>query len=145
MALPILLKTEEACVALATSASIALGYVPETNIFIRAGVDNEDVKAPAILCSALTATEDFPFSGIFHCSTNITIKEMAGDMERENLGGLSEPIFRTFLSDNIEQLLTQIVSNYYVYQLKVENTTNENHEDAWSQVFTVDIVSALVA
>lgn len=139
---PILVKTEEAVVAFATSASIAAGYTPGTNVFIYAGIDSEDLSAPAIICQATDAPEDFPFSGIYHCTTNVMVKQMAADTSG-SVGTLPVNIFKAFLVDDIENRLTAIVSNYFVYQLLVKDTSNTTSGDAWSQQYQFDIVCGL--
>lgn len=140
--LPILLKTEEACAALATSASISFGYTPETDIFIRTGIGNYDMQAPAIVCYAENGTEDFPFSGIYRVTANVVVKQMAADVTG-SFGFISDPIFHTFLGPNIESLLINLVSNYYVYKLILSETSDDTNSDAWAQKYTFEIVCAL--
>ena len=127
---------------MATSASIAAGYNPGTDVFVYRGINNEDVQAPAIICEALDGPEDFPFSGIYHASVNLNVKEMAADVSG-SVGTLADNIFKAFLVSNVESLLTGIVSNYYVYQLLVKDTNNGTSGDAWSQTYSFDIVCGL--
>lgn len=141
---PLLIKTEQACAQVVTDYVTSLGYVPETNIFIRTGIDNEDQVAPMVICQAESATEDFPYSGIYRAVVYITVKEMTGDTSRSNIGDLADKVFHSFLVDNIETLLNNSVSNYYVYQVRIEDTIDETTGDAWAQKYQFEIVCALV-
>lgn len=141
--MPIMVKTEEACVKVVTDALVVAGYVPETNVFVRTGVDNEDLNAPAVICHAVEATEDFPYSGIYRVTANVAVKEMAADVNANDIGVLPDTVFHAFLVDNIEQLLGDGVFNYFVYQLRIDSTGNNTSGDAWEQTYRFEIVCAL--
>lgn len=140
---PILITTEQACVNYFTSASLSLGYTPESTVFIRTGIDNEDIKAPAVICRAASATEDFPYSGLYRVSTYITLKEMAGDTAQADIGTFSNNMFQSFIKPGIETLLANSTSSYYVLQVRIEDTENEINGDAWTQQYRFEIVCGL--
>lgn len=139
---PILIKTEQAFESVVTSALTTLGYSVGTNVFVRRGIENLDQVAPAVELYAASANEDFPYSGIYRVVFHITVKEMVADTDRNNIGLLSKDVFSSVLVDNIEALLNASVSNYYVYQVRIEDTSDETNSDAWAQKYQLEVVCA---
>jgi hypothetical protein len=135
--MPILLTTETACASLATSASVSASL----GLNVYTGIDNEDKEAPAVICSAISATEDFPQSGIWHVKTFIKVKEIAEDTT--NKGNASTAIFQRFLTGSINTDLKNNASNFYVFDVFAEDSQNTQEGDAWVQTLSLDIVAAL--
>ena len=137
MSLPILRQTELACANLAT-ASLASAAVTAS---VTTGVANIDQAAPLVLCYAETATEDFPYSGIYHVSTTIVCKEMAFDTDTLATK-LSDTIFSNFLTGSTVPRLNAY-PNYYVYNVLVTDTKDSMEGDAHKQEYVLDILCAL--
>jgi hypothetical protein len=137
MGLPILRTTENAFATLAISASLSqsLGY----NIYT--GISNLDKLAPAIICFAESATEDFPFSAIYHVRTHVIIKEMAADTD-PNTGSFANNIFESFCNNNTKSKLNDY-PDYYVYEYFIQSTNDEWNGDAHIQEMTFDVISAI--
>ena len=137
MSLPILITTELSCKALATASLLTAGV----SGLVVVGIDNVDKEAPIVVCYAENATEDFPYSGIYHVATTIVVKEMAADT---NITGskLSDTIFSNFLSSStIPKLNTY--SGYYVYNVLITDTKDSWEGDAHKQEYVLDILCAL--
>lgn len=137
MSLPILRTTENACYCLAT-ASLAAANIQAQ---VATGIDNVDKTAPLVVCYAESATEDFPYSGIYHVSTTIVCKEMAFDTNVLTTP-LSDNIFQNFLSGSTIPILN-LYPNYYVYNIVVTDTKDSIEEDAHKQEYVLDILCAL--
>ena len=110
------------------------------NIFT--GTDNEDKKAPAVICYAESCSEDFPFSGIWHVKTNIIVKDMAADSSPDGINSLLGDVYSGFLTSDIETKLTnKLASTYYVYQVVFDVNSSNTDGDAWIHTLSLDIVS----
>ncbi len=131
---PILKATENACAQLALTASVSASL----NVNIYTGIDNETVDAPAVICFADSAREEFPNSGVWHVNTRIYIKEMAADTSVTS--SLSDTIFKAFMSDVDTVTSLNLYPNYYVYDMFSETAENGSEGDAWSQQYVFDIV-----
>ena len=139
----VLTTTEMACALVAEDIVSSYG-----DINIYTGTDNDDKAAPAVICYAESASEDFPFSGIWHVKTNIILKEMAElDSERvTRLNSLLGDVHSAFLKPNIESTLTsKSPSNYYVYQVVFDGKNSTQDGDAWVHTLSLDIVSTTKA
>ena len=101
------------------------------------GIDNDDKIAPAVICYADGATEEFPNSGIYHVRTSIIVKELAADTDVTS--SLGYYIFKSFLSGSAKTILNNY-PHYYVYDWFVENTNENTQNDAWVQTYTFNIV-----
>jgi hypothetical protein len=137
MALPILRTTEDACAWLATTASLSASF----SVPVYTGINNLDKTGPCVICYAESATEDFPFSGIYHVSTNIIVKEMAADTSTGSL--LATTLFEAFLNNKTKTALNSYSSSYFVYEYWVTDTSDTIEQDAWIQQFRLEVVSAL--
>lgn len=137
MSLPILKTTELACQALATASLSTAGV----NGLVTTGMDNVDKVAPIVVCYAENATEDFPYSGIYHVATTIVCKEMAADTDMTG-SILSDTIFSNFLTGStITNLNTY--PGYFVYNVLVTDTKDSWEGDTHKQEFVLDILCAL--
>jgi hypothetical protein len=137
MSLPILRQTELACQALAT-ASLAASTVSAS---VTTGIDNVDKTAPLVVCYAESATEDFPYSGIYHVATTIVVKEIGYDTDVTSTQ-LSDTIFKNFLSSSTIPILN-IYPNYFVYNVLVTDTKDSWQGDAHKQEYVLDILCGL--
>lgn len=135
--LPILITTERACAELAASASISRSL----DCTVYTGLDGEEKEAPAIICSSTNAQEDFPFSGIWHVRTDITVKENAYDTSG-SLGILSDAIFERFLTVDTGSLSTR-VPNYSVIDVIADACDNSVEGDIWKQTLSLDVICSL--
>src|ERR1051326_771519 len=123
----ILTTTEKACSLLAEDVASTYG-----DIEVFTGVNNEDKAAPCVICWAENATEDFPFSGIWHVKTHIIVKEMAKASSVNGINTLYGDVYSKFITDTIESTLTnKVPSSYYVYQVVFDNTNSNTDGDAW--------------
>lgn len=139
MPLPILRTTEDACAWLATTASLSASF----NVPVYTGINNLDKTAPCIICYAESATEDFPFSGIYRVKTNIRIKEVAS--ETDTSSSLATTLFEAFLNPLTKQAFNAYdSSSYFVYEYFVDTTNDSWDQDVWIQEYQLEIVSALV-
>ena len=138
MSLPILRTTELACEVLA-SASLAAASI---TAMVVTGVDNSDKDtAPLVVCYAETATEDFPYSGIYHVATTIVAKEMAADTDVINTE-VSDTVFSNFLSSSTIPFLNTY-PGYFVYNILVTDTKDSWEGDAHKQEYVLDILCAV--
>lgn len=132
--------TEKACSLVLQDILNNTGH-KDVNVF--RGINNVDKEAPALICWAENATEDFPFSGIFHMRTHIVIKAMAKDTSINNFDKLTGDVHAGFLVDNIEALLTSsIPDQYFVYQIVFDNNSSVEEGDAWVNDLSFDCVSS---
>jgi hypothetical protein len=131
----ILTATETACAKVA--ATLGNGYTVYT------GVDNIDINDPAVICYAESASEDFPFSGIWHVKTSITIKQMAYDHTTGSMDSLVGTIMSGFLNGGIEAALSATGLNYAVYQVVPEPHQERTNAEAWTHTIGLDIVCVL--
>jgi|ERR1035437_4182467 hypothetical protein len=137
MSLPILRTTELACQALATASLFSASVAG----LVVTGIDNEDKSAPLVVCYAENATEDFPYSGIYHVATTIVCKEIAFDTDVINTE-LSDTIFQNFLSSSTIPALNTY-PGYFVYNILVTDTKDSWQGDAHRQEYVLDILCAL--
>lgn len=133
---PILATTERACVEIAASASISASV--DANIYT--GMDNDDKVAPAVICGALDAMQDFPESGIWRVKTQIVVKEVAADTDLTS--SLANVIFEKFSTVTKEEL-SGSVENFSVYDIQLEGCTNSQQDDTWVQTLSLEIVGVL--
>lgn len=133
---PILVTTERACAEIAASASISASLT----CTVYTGMDSDDKVAPAIICNAYDAVEDFPESGVWHVKTNIIVKEIAADTDMSS--SLANTMFERFSTITNEEL-SGSVSNFGVYNIQMEGCTNTQEEDSWVQTLSMDIVGVL--
>lgn len=104
------------------------------------GMDNDEKETPAVICHCREADEDFPFSGIWHCNTNITVIETAADTNRETTT-LSNSIFSALLTPNITQLLEAAQTEYGVISVMIRQPqTNLTVGDTWQKTLALDIL-----
>ena len=144
MSLPILRTTELACVALAYSASLSANLGLSIGSGIYAGIDNVDKAAPAVICYAESATEDFPFSAIHHCKTHVMVKEIAYDTPVSS--SISDAVFSAFMNDSGSNSTKDILNRYpgfFCYEFFIDGTNDSTSGDAWVQEYVFDIISAL--
>ena len=137
MSLPILRTTELACKALAT-ASLAGASVSAS---VATGIDNIDKEAPLVVCYAESATEDFPYSGIYHVATTIVCKEMAADTNMLTTQ-VSEAIFSSFITGSTITTLNTY-PGYFVYNILITDTKDSWEGDTHKQEYVLDILCAL--
>jgi len=140
MSQAILRQTENACAALAYSASVSASLGLTFGNGIYTGLDNEDKDAPAVVCFAESATEDFPFSGMYRVKTHILIKEMAADTSMSS--SLATTMFEAFCNSGTKGVLNQY-SGYFVYEYFIDGTHDLTNGDANIQQYDFEIVSAL--
>lgn len=140
MSVSILRTTENAWAALVSSASVnnSLGLTLGNGIYT--GIDNSDKNAPMVVCYGESATEVFPFSGIYNVKLRAIVKEMASDTT--NTSSLANTIFSASLSDNTQTILNQY-PGFYCYSYWVEDTSDKTDVDAWEQEYVFNCVSAL--
>jgi len=105
------------------------------------GIDNETKLAPCVIIQAESATEEFPFSGLFFVKTKIRIKEMAADTDTDS--GLSKTVFDAFMDSNIATNLAAQTSSYSVASVWVDNAENSIEGDACVQDMTFNVVCGL--
>jgi hypothetical protein len=137
MSLPILRTTELACQALATQSLLNANVTG--NVVV--GIDNVDKEAPIVVCYAESATEDFPYSGIYHVATTIVCKEMAADTDITG-SQLSNTIFSNFLSGSTIPVLNTY-PGYFVYGYWVTDSKDSWSGDAHIQEYMLNILCAL--
>lgn len=135
--LPILRTTENACVRLATSASLSASLGAP----VYRGIDNLDKEAPCVICYAESATEDFPFSGIYNVATTVVTKEMAADTNVDTTQ-VANTIFSRFLDSNTIPSLNSYPS-FYVYSMWVTDTKDSWDGDTHKQEYIFNVVCAL--
>ena len=134
--------TEKACSLLAGDISSTYG---DFSIFT--GVNNMEKEAPCVICWAENATEDFPFSAIWHVRTHIIVKEMAmATSSLDSVNSLYGDVYSKFLTGSIETDLTsKVTASYYVYQVLFDGSNSTTEGDAWVNEITLDIVSTTKA
>jgi hypothetical protein len=137
MSLPILRTTELACQALATASLVSAAVVASVNT----GIDNLDKQAPLVVCYAESATEDFPYSGMYHVATTIVCKELASDTNVDTTK-LSDTIFSSFLGGSTITTLNTY-PGYFVYNILVTDTKDSWEGDTHKQQYVLDILCAL--
>jgi hypothetical protein len=137
MSLPILRTTELACQALATASLFSASVAG----LVTTGIANIDKTAPLIVCYAEGATEDFPYSGIYHVATTIVVKEIAFDTDVVNTK-LSDTVFSNFLSGSTIPALNTY-PGYFVYNIVVTDTKDDWDQDTHRQQYVLDILCAL--
>lgn len=135
----VLTTTEKVCSLLATD-------VVDSGVSVFTGTDNDDKAAPCVICWSESATEDFPFSGIWHVKTNIIVKQMAADATVDGENTLLGTVHSAFLTNTIETTLTnKSPSNYFVYQVVFDGNSSTQDGDAWIHTLSLDIVSTTKA
>lgn len=137
MALPILKSTEDACKYLVTNTVVSQSL----GIPVFTGIDNLDKTGPCVICYGESAQEEFPFSGVYHVTTNIMVKELAADSSVSS--SLAAVIFEGCLTTNTKQILNSYSSSYNVYEYWVTDTSNREDGDAWVQEYKLEVVSVL--
>lgn len=136
MGYPILITTERACVEIAASASVSASL--DVNIYN--GMDDEGKAAPAIICGATDAQQEFPESGIWRVATQIITKEIAADTGKSS--SLADTIFERFSTVTNEQL-SGSVEGYSVLDIQLMGYQNTVVEDTWVQTLSLEIVGSL--
>lgn len=132
----ILTLTETACANLCLSASTANGFT--VNVYT--GLDNEDKQAPAVICTCVDATEDFPDSAIWHIKTAITVKEIASDTEVTST--LADSIF-SVLSTATNEQISGSVSGLAVYDINLGEYSKTQDQNAWVKTMSGELVACL--
>ncbi len=133
----ILVSTEKACAVIAAMA-IANAALQAS---VYTGLDSDDKNAPAVICSAESATEDFPASGLWHVRAIITTKEIAADTVTPSV--LSDVIQEAFLSDDTINNLNNAIPQFFVFDVLTPEVSNTQEVDAWVQTLSLEIVCSL--
>ncbi len=134
--MPILITAENAL------ASASLDAITKANLSanIYTGMDNESKMAPAIICNCLSATEDFPESGVWHIKSSIIVKEMAFDTSTSS--SLATTVFEK-ITEMTPSALAHCTSSFAVYDFFIEGTEQTQEEDAWVQKLDFEIIGSL--
>ncbi len=136
--------TEAACYQIATTASLNSAYNTYRPITVYTGTGNvEDLQAPAVVCRAESATEDFPLSGLWHVRTSIICKEMAHDSTVPNMDTFIGDIQQSFLTGSIDTELSNAVPDYFVYQVLFDGLGFQPEGDAWIHTLNLDILCTI--
>ena len=141
--LPPNIATENACYALALSASNANGFNGILSIY--KGFNNTSKTAPCVIVSATEARNEIHNIAIYRVKTDIIIKEIASDTTASNIGYTASTIYQAFLNGNntIQFLNNTNSGSYYVYDMMLNHIVNEEEGDAWVQTLSFDIVCAV--
>lgn len=137
MTLTLNAKTEAACAGLINiSGSLPVSWSVYT------GIDTEDKAAPAVICYCRECQQDTYHVAIAHCKTDIIVKQIAFDSGNVISGSYDvSDTFEIFFRDSSANDLTNCVSDYYVYDIILENQSEESIGDAWTNTLHLDIIS----
>ncbi len=136
-----LTATELVCSRLASRVTQS-----HSTVTIFTGQDNEDKTAPCVITWAEAATEDFPFSGIWHVRTHIIVKDIAADSTVSQSNALYGDVYSMFLTGSIEiDLTSQSLDTYFAYQVVYEGSSQNVEQDAWVGEIVLDVVSTTKA
>jgi hypothetical protein len=103
------------------------------------GMSNVDKQAPTVIVWCRDAKEEVPYSGLWHTTTQIIIKEVAA--ESNAIGSLAHTVYSTLLVDGIQDLLTS--THYTVIAVIIQDNTTGVEQDMLVNILTCDIVGEL--
>lgn len=132
----ILRTVELACANVMATASLAGGL--DANIYV--GLDSDIKEAPAVICSAESATQDFQ-DGPYHVRVEISVKE--NSTITSPTSSLAYNVFTALETTSSVQNLTNSVPNFIVFDVFSAEPRNSEAGDAWHQTVSYDIVCML--
>jgi hypothetical protein len=106
------------------------------------GIGNEEKEAPAAIISALSATEDFPQSGIWHVKTRILVKNIAADTEEQGADSMADTVFAACLASNVSTTL-ETFGGFKIFDLFIETSEQDEAGDAWGHSINLEVICAI--
>jgi hypothetical protein len=120
------------------SSSLSASVVP-FNVYH--GLGHDDKAGPAVIITAVDATPDFQGAGApWHTKLELKCKEIAFDSSSSS--SFASDVFDVLASD-ATRIFLRGYPGYYCHDLFVQDSTVAQHEDAWVQTVTLDVICVL--
>ena len=124
---------------LSSSIIIDTSNNPARWINLYTGEENKDKDAPAIICNVNRAVEEIPYSSVWRVSTEIDVKEVAVEVDQEDVSVLADAAFQTLLTPS-SSLASGNGLN--IMGIVITNQDLVFSGDCWVAKLTVDIIAS---
>jgi hypothetical protein len=105
------------------------------------GINNETKDAPATIVTAVSATEEFLGSGLYHVKTQIMVRHLASDTDPSDAEAQAGQIFKACVEADLAAL--GVFGQLVIFGLFVESNEQDEIDDCWQQVLSLDVVCAI--